>query len=516
MDLLCEEEINWSPKCLPHIDDESDLDQSSSISSPPLAISSNSSIDCLSNSNFSIDSFTIHQCSDTSCIDCHHQCNSTACCNSTTSSCDFPSPDFHAAASHFLPTFDEQELQLMLEKQFEYMPEKYYYEELRRKNLSLVRRRAVQWLVGAQSKFSFTYTTIALAINYFDRYLSKNLSKVWSNWMLELLSTACLSIAAKMDEVVVPSILDLQQGAKKHIFHPSTVERMELLLLSTLQWKMRVSKLLFGVLLDSDSLQFDPCTLAASSIFYALGEIAPHILQFRPLQVPRQLLTINEDDFQRCCELIKEHGFPWASKSPLTKALYGSNKPQGWALDEHNQSRCDPSPTNIVAVVDKGSMVEVRCGSRKQNIGYWTSADKGEVRGCESRLCTKAEGDTGHDNAVQAMEIHGAEGGEYPLGLAKEKLLGGGVEGTAARAAQRPAGSATQKRQKGTFFFCCLPERDGERQTQSARFLVMCKALPMCRTGQHGSQGRKALKVKADGESRETRGGLVRAVVARE
>ncbi|MCO5589081.1 hypothetical protein L7F22_043047 [Adiantum nelumboides] len=238
MDLLCNEEIIWSP-CLPHIDDdESDFDQSSSstISSPPFS-SSSSGIDCFSSSNFSIDSCTIIHCSD------HYFCRKDSCIQCAASTCctpidtRSPSDALLEAAVQSLPCIiDEQELELMLEKQFEYMPEKHYYDELQAKNLGGARCRALQGLIGAQSKFSFSHSSIALAINYFDRYLSKNVSKVWSDWMLDLLSISCLSIAAKMDEVVVPPLLDLQGGGREDCAEGSsssfvklgTIEKLEL------------------------------------------------------------------------------------------------------------------------------------------------------------------------------------------------------------------------------------------------------------------------------------------------
>ncbi|XP_010272025.1 PREDICTED: cyclin-D1-1-like isoform X2 [Nelumbo nucifera] len=58
-------------------------------------------------------------------------------------------------------------------------------------------------------------------------------------WPLQLLSAACLSLAAKMEEPLVPSLLDLQVEATKFIFEPRTIQRMELLVLSALDWRLR-------------------------------------------------------------------------------------------------------------------------------------------------------------------------------------------------------------------------------------------------------------------------------------
>ncbi|KAJ1258763.1 hypothetical protein BS78_10G100600 [Paspalum vaginatum] len=58
-------------------------------------------------------------------------------------------------------------------------------------------------------------------------------------WAFQLLSVACLSLAAKMEETSVPSLLDLQIESKSCIFEPRTVQRMELLVLAELDWRLR-------------------------------------------------------------------------------------------------------------------------------------------------------------------------------------------------------------------------------------------------------------------------------------
>ncbi|TYH38232.1 hypothetical protein ES332_D12G097000v1 [Gossypium tomentosum] len=59
-------------------------------------------------------------------------------------------------------------------------------------------------------------------------------------WTVQLLAVACLSIAAKMEETKVPLSVDLQVGEPKFVFEAKTLYRMEVLVLSTLKWKMQV------------------------------------------------------------------------------------------------------------------------------------------------------------------------------------------------------------------------------------------------------------------------------------
>ncbi|GKA86157.1 cyclin-D1-1 [Tanacetum coccineum] len=87
-------------------------------------------------------------------------------------------------------------------------------------------------------------------IDYVERFHSQALdasargeSVAWilksNGWPLQLLAVACLSLAAKMEEPLVPSIIDLQVEGAKYIFEPRTIRRMEFLVLSVLDWRLR-------------------------------------------------------------------------------------------------------------------------------------------------------------------------------------------------------------------------------------------------------------------------------------
>lgn len=58
-------------------------------------------------------------------------------------------------------------------------------------------------------------------------------------WPLQLLSVACLALAAKMEETSVPLLLDLQVKKPRFLFKPKTVQRMELLVMANLKWRLR-------------------------------------------------------------------------------------------------------------------------------------------------------------------------------------------------------------------------------------------------------------------------------------
>ncbi|KAF6154235.1 hypothetical protein GIB67_001131 [Kingdonia uniflora] len=80
--------------------------------------------------------------------------------------------------------------------------------------------------------------------NFLDRSSHDTLSETdvqkGKAWIMQLLAVACLSLAAKMEEIEVPLSVDLQVEECKFIFEAKTIQRMELLVLSTLKWRMRV------------------------------------------------------------------------------------------------------------------------------------------------------------------------------------------------------------------------------------------------------------------------------------
>uniref|UniRef100_A0A7N0ZWL3 Cyclin N-terminal domain-containing protein n=1 Tax=Kalanchoe fedtschenkoi TaxID=63787 RepID=A0A7N0ZWL3_KALFE len=54
----------------------------------------------------------------------------------------------------------------------------------------------------------------------------------------QLTDVTCLSLAAEVEETQSPLLLDLQVEGAKFVFEPKMIQSMELLVLSTLQWRM--------------------------------------------------------------------------------------------------------------------------------------------------------------------------------------------------------------------------------------------------------------------------------------
>lgn len=165
------------------------------------------------------------------------------------------------------------------------------------------RQDSINWILNVHAHYKFRPVTALLSVNYFDRFLSSHFLPLANGWPFQLLSVACLSLAAKMEETQVPLLLDLQIFDPRFVFEPKTVQRMELRVMSVLNWRLNsitpfdylhyfISKLpasssepgSFTRFLSSSSdliirtprvvnfLGFAPSTIAAAAVLCAAGE----------------------------------------------------------------------------------------------------------------------------------------------------------------------------------------------------------------------------------------------------
>ncbi|KAJ6321073.1 hypothetical protein OIU78_016303 [Salix suchowensis] len=100
---------------------------------------------------------------------------------------------------------------------------------------------ALNWMLKVHASYRFRPETAYLSVNYFHCFmLSPRPLQPVKGWPLQLLAVACLSLAAKMEETRVPSLLDIQLLEPRFLFKPSTVQRMELLVMSCLKWRLHI------------------------------------------------------------------------------------------------------------------------------------------------------------------------------------------------------------------------------------------------------------------------------------
>ncbi|KAK7252774.1 hypothetical protein RIF29_36969 [Crotalaria pallida] len=102
--------------------------------------------------------------------------------------------------------------------------------------LKSARLDAIHWIFNTQAKFGFKVHTAYLSVTYFDQFLSKRSIDESKPWAIQLLSVACLSLAAKMEEQNVPPLSEYPIEERR--FESKVIKNMELLILATLEWKM--------------------------------------------------------------------------------------------------------------------------------------------------------------------------------------------------------------------------------------------------------------------------------------
>ncbi|CAI9763612.1 unnamed protein product [Fraxinus pennsylvanica] len=104
-------------------------------------------------------------------------------------------------------------------------------------SLAKARGETVEWMLKVIEYYSFSALAAVLSVNYLDRFLCGFQSHNEKPWTTQLADVACLSLAAKVEETQVPLLLDFQVEESKLVFEAKTIQRMEILVLSTLQWK---------------------------------------------------------------------------------------------------------------------------------------------------------------------------------------------------------------------------------------------------------------------------------------
>jgi cyclin D1/2/4 len=232
------------------------------------------------------------------------------------------------------PVEDDDAIAVLLQKESRYMPEADYPGRYRSRDLNAgARQNAISWMLKVQACHNFGPLTIALSVNYMDRFMSRHHLLQHKTWMLQLLSVACISLAAKMEETEVPILLDLQVENAEHIFEAHTIQRMELLVLSTLEWQMssvtpfsyidyyfhklgisntllrallsRVSEIILATVRETMFLVYQPSVIAAAATICSLEEVTA--LQAADLHRVFVDLSVNVDALKKCYQDIQVH-----------------------------------------------------------------------------------------------------------------------------------------------------------------------------------------------------------------
>ncbi|KVI10800.1 hypothetical protein Ccrd_010801 [Cynara cardunculus var. scolymus] len=165
------------------------------------------------------------------------------------------------------------------------------------------RKEAVDWILKVKAHYGFLPLTAILAINYLDRFLSSLHFQKDKPWMIQLVAVSCLSLAAKVEETQVPLLLDLQVEDSKFLFEAKNIQKMELLVMSTLKWRMnpvtpisfldhivrrlglihhlhwdffkKCEALILRLVSDSRFISYKPSVLATATMLGVVDEVDP-------------------------------------------------------------------------------------------------------------------------------------------------------------------------------------------------------------------------------------------------
>ncbi|KAF8091198.1 hypothetical protein N665_0451s0011 [Sinapis alba] len=140
------------------------------------------------------------------------------------------------------PLESEEMIREMMEKEKQHLPSDDYIKRLRSGDMDLNVRRteALYWIWKACEEHQFGPLCVCLSVNYLDRFLSvHDFPNNCKAWTMQLLAVACLSLAAKVEESEVPLLIDLQVGDPQFVFEAKSVQRMEVLVLNRLEWRLR-------------------------------------------------------------------------------------------------------------------------------------------------------------------------------------------------------------------------------------------------------------------------------------
>ncbi|VVB18223.1 unnamed protein product [Arabis nemorensis] len=246
--------------------------------------------------------------------------------------------DENVAKFQFLPLldmflWDDDELISLISKENETIP--CLYDKISDGFLVSCREEALDWVFRVKSHYGFSSLTALLAVNYFDRFITSIKFQTDKPWMSQLVAVSCLSLAAKVEEIHVPLLIDLQVEEARYVFEAKTIQRMELLILSTLQWRMhpvtpisffdhiirrfgtkchkqleffrKCERLLISVVADTRFMSYIPSVLATAIMIYVIKDLKPCEEELEYQSQLMTLLKVNKEKVSECFELLLEH-----------------------------------------------------------------------------------------------------------------------------------------------------------------------------------------------------------------
>ncbi|KAG8635319.1 putative cyclin-D6-1 [Manihot esculenta] len=255
----------------------------------------------------------------------------------------------------------------------DHMPSRNFFKCLKTSDFySSFRQESISLIFQAQYSCNYEPILAYLAINYMDRFISRQEIPEGKPWVQRLLVISCLSLAAKMKNTHF-SLSNLQMEESFN-FDMQTINRMELLILDALDWRMRsitpfsfvhffissfelkdppltqalkdrATQIIFQAHNETKLLEFKPSIIAASALLVSSHELFP--LQFPSFR--RSISSceyVNRDQLLKCSnELQKMVEMEWHES--IMDTVSSSRTPLS-VLDRHC-IKSESETTNISA-----------------------------------------------------------------------------------------------------------------------------------------------------------------------
>uniref|UniRef100_A0A0E0D3Q0 Cyclin-like domain-containing protein n=1 Tax=Oryza meridionalis TaxID=40149 RepID=A0A0E0D3Q0_9ORYZ len=246
---------------------------------------------------------------------------------------------------------------------------------------ALARRATVKWILETRGCFGFCHRTAYLAIAYFDRFcLRRCIDRSVMPWAARLLAVACVSLAAKMEEYRAPALSEFRAGGgggggdgddDGYEFSCVSIRRMELLVLSTLDWRMAaVTPFDYLPCLSSrlrrheepipaSVLDHRPSTVAAAAVLAAThGALTREAMESKMSSLSPSFLLDKEDVFACYSAMLSQ------PTSPATKSTTTTTGKRSSSLSSSSSS-CSES-TDAASSYDAAAAAS--CGSKRMRL----------------------------------------------------------------------------------------------------------------------------------------------------
>ncbi|KAK0575492.1 hypothetical protein LWI29_001434 [Acer saccharum] len=250
--------------------------------------------------------------------------------------------------------------------------------------IECARLESIAWILKVsfnfqtRAAFGFRFQTAYLSVTYLDQFLSRKPIDSEKLWAIKLVSVACLSLAAKMEEINVPALTEFQ--IDEYNFGSNVKQRMELLVLNTLNWRLRsvtpfVFLHYFITKFFNDSPPTNVLSRTVALILSALREI--NLMDHRPsiIAVAATLVVLDQRLTREALE-CKLNSISYSEFLEIEDVLACYNVMQKLDMEKLDMPKSvnspDLSPTQLrrTSVLDYPSVSSAGCSNKRKRLTF--------------------------------------------------------------------------------------------------------------------------------------------------